>query len=312
MKVLVTGAAGFIGFHVCNRLLDRGDEVVGVDSFNNLPYGTSIKKDRYLLLCEKNFAFIEQDLSESTPNMDGIDVVCHLAATAGVRMSIEYPSEYIKANICATTNLLEACKNSDVQNFVFASSSSVYGLEKSIPFSEDLKCDTPVSLYAATKRSCELIAHTYSHLFDMNITGLRFFTVYGPWGRPDMALFLFAKNILEGKPIDVYNHGDMMRDFTYVDDIVDGIVRCLDKPSKFEIFNIGCGSPQSLLDFVSTIEECCERKAEMNMMSMQQGDVHGTHANIDKIRETHGYEPTTPISVGIPKTIEWFKEYYGY
>lgn len=317
MRILVTGAAGFIGYHLCNRLLDRGDEVVGVDNFIPIPYDTPIKTDRWAKLKDQdNFISAEGNVLVPgsvtlTDLLSGVDVVCHLAATAGVRKSIEVPDQYIQTNIVCTANLLEACKDKQLDNFVFASSSSVYGESDGAICSEHSCADRPVSLYAATKRSCELIAHSYNKIYDMKITGLRFFTVYGPWGRPDMALYKFVMNIFENKPIDVFNKGELKRDFTYIDDIVDGIILCLDNPVDFEIFNIGCGSPQNLMDFIRVIEQACHKTTKLNLLPMQRGDVKSTFADISKIKSIHGYEPKITIDKGIPRTVRWMQEYYG-
>lgn len=303
MKVLVTGAAGFIGFHLCSKLLERGDEVVGVDNFCDIPYDNRLKRERAKRL---KITLFELDCAEKLPKeVLNVDAVCHLAATAGVRHSLERPLGYIHSNVLAFTNLLESFKQNGV-NFVFASSSSVYGDSKVMPFKEDWRSDRPISLYAATKRSDELIAYSYHAVYNMPITALRFFSVYGPWGRPDMALYIFTKNILRGLPIPVYNNGEMARDWTYVDDIVDGVIRCLDKPASYDVVNIGYGQPQKLMDFIHQIESCCGKKAIINFLPMQSGDVVSSHADIQKISNLYGYSPKTNMIDGVKITVDWF------
>lgn len=313
---LVTGAAGFIGFHVAEALLRRGDIVVGLDNLNQY-YDPSLKEARLIILSNiSGFKFIRGDIASYQTvrevfEKEDIDCVCHLAAQAGVRYSIDNPSAYILSNEVGFFNVLECARHADVDNFVYASSSSVYGSNKKSPFSVRDNVDHPISLYAATKKSNELTAHSYSHLFKINTTGLRFFTVYGPYGRPDMALFKFCKAILEGKPIDVYNHGKMKRDFTYIDDIVSGILAALDNQSRYEIFNLGNNRPVELLDFIKWIEKALGKKAELNMMPMQPGDVESTCADIDYSREKLGYSPKTPVEEGIKKFVDWYRKYYN-
>ncbi len=330
MKILVTGAAGFIGYHTCLRLLSRGDEVVGIDNLNDY-YDPRLKEDRLKQLEPLDgFRFERLDITDR----DGVaDVfrqvrpqrVVHLAAQAGVRYSLENPYAYVDSNLVGFASILEGCRHGEVEHLVYASSSSVYGMNTKMPFSVEDNVDHPVSLYAATKKANELMAHTYSHLFGMPTTGLRFFTVYGPWGRPDMALFKFTKAILNGTPIDLYNHGKMRRDFTYVDDIVEGVVRVLDKapeaglgtvkpgtsPDAYRVYNIGNGSPVELLRFVEVIEECLSRKAVVNMLPMQPGDVEATWADVEALKQDVGFEPSTPIEVGVAKFVEWYRSYYG-
>lgn len=309
MRVLLTGCAGFIGFHLSKFLLDRGDEVVGVDNLNNFVYDNKIKSDRLDILENyDNFDFYYHEVNKIPNDLYGCDIVCHLAAHAGVRNSISSPEEYVNCNVLQFTNLLDKCKNK-VKNFVFASSSSVYGGGKVFPSSELMDITKPISLYAATKAMDELLTYNYHHMFNIPITGLRFFTVYGPWGRPDMALMIFIKNIMEEKPIQLFNNGEMYRDFTYIDDIVRGIVKCLENPCKYEIFNIGRGKSEKLYDFVKIIEECCGKKAIIEFKPMQPGDVVNSWASTDKIFNFYNYRPNIDISVGIPKTVEWYKNY---
>jgi UDP-glucuronate 4-epimerase len=314
--ILVTGSAGFIGFHVANALMARGDTVIGYDNVNDY-YDVKLKEARLAIL-EKNdrFTFYRADLAdldamknvfESHP----IDRVCHLAAQAGVRYSLENPFVYEQANCVGFLNIIELSKDHKVKNFVYASSSSVYGGNKKKPFCVEDRVDNPVSLYAATKKSNELTAHVYHHLYDLPCTGLRFFTVYGPWGRPDMALFKFTKAILAGKPIDVYNHGKMKRDFTYIDDIVAGVLASIDRASDYEIFNLGNSNTVELLYFIECIEKALGKKADKNMMPMQPGDVPETYADIDRSREILGFDPKTNIEEGITKFIAWYKQWLG-
>ena len=348
MKILVTGTAGFIGFHLAQRLIARGDEVVGLDSVNDyydpaIKYGrltkTGIDKSQieYNKLVSSsqhdNYRFIQLKL-EDKENLDALfaeqkfDRVCNLAAQAGVRYSLINPQAYIDANIVGFVNILEACRHNDIQHLAYASSSSVYGLNESMPFSTRDNVDHPVSLYAASKKSNELMAHTYSHLFGLPTTGLRFFTVYGPWGRPDMALFLFTKAILEGKPIDVFNHGKMRRDFTFVDDIVEGVIRVIDHPPKgkpdwsgkspnpscskapYKIYNIGNSSPVELMDFIKAIEKALGKEAEKNMMPLQPGDVPATWADVSDLVEDLDYQPATTVQEGVDRFMAWYKEFY--
>ena len=334
MRVLVTGAAGFIGSHVCQVLLDRGDEVAGVDNLNDY-YDVSLKQARLDRLLDKpGFSFAKVDIGHAEPFREAFrsaspDRVVHLAAQAGVRYSLEHPQAYVDANVTGTLNVLEAVRHEGTQHLVYASTSSVYGASTRMPFSVQSGVDHPVSLYAATKRANELMAHTYSHLFQIPTTGLRFFTVYGPWGRPDMALFLFTRNILAGKPIDVFNEGHHTRDFTYVDDIVEGVVRVLDRPAApdprwvsddpapassaapFRIYNIGSNNPINLSRYIEVLEECLGRKAEKNLLPMQPGDVADTYANVDELIRDTGYKPDTPIEVGVARFVEWYTTYYG-
>ena len=334
MKALVTGAAGFIGFHLCRRLLDRGDHVIGVDNLNDY-HDVSLKEARLERLTGgENFDFRRLDIADidavrSLFAEERPEVVVNLAAQAGVRYSLQNPYAYVNANILGFTNILEGCRHNPVRHLVFASSSSVYGANTSMPFSIHHNVDHPVSLYAASKKSNELMAHTYAHLFRIPCTGLRFFTVYGPWGRPDMALFLFTRAILEGRPIDVFNHGKMRRDFTYIDDIVEGVIRVMDRPAApdpawsgaspdpgtsaapYRIYNIGNNQPVELMQFIEVIEEALGRKAELNMLPIQPGDVPATYADVDDLARDVGFSPATPIEVGIGRFVEWFRSYYG-
>ncbi|HFD86437.1 MAG TPA: NAD-dependent epimerase [Gammaproteobacteria bacterium] len=333
MKVLVTGTAGFIGSNVAHYLLDRGDEVVGIDNLNDY-YDVNLKKDRLSKLQSKTgFTDLRLDLEDR----DGIaaafaqhkpDRVVHLAAQAGVRYSLVNPLAYIDSNIVGTTNILEGCRHNDVEHLVYASSSSVYGANTKMPFSIHDNVDHPVSLYAASKKANELMAHTYSHLYQIPTTGLRFFTVYGPWGRPDMALFLFTKAILEGKPIDVFNYGKCRRDFTYIDDIVEGVVRTLDNIATpnpdwsgdnpdtgtsyapYRLYNIGNNQPVELLRFIEIIEECIGKEAKKNMLPLQPGDVPATYANVDDLIKDVGFKPATAIEDGIENFVKWYRDYY--
>lgn len=323
--VLVTGAAGFIGFHTATRLLQAGRKVVGVDNLNDY-YDPELKKGRLQQLDNfEGFSFVKADISdkaameklwaEQGPFLE----VIHLAAQAGVRYSLENPYSYINSNCMGHVTIMEMCRHTEgFKHLLYASSSSVYGKNKKLPYSTDDSVDKPISLYAATKRADELMSHTYSHLFDLPQTGLRFFTVYGPWGRPDMALFIFTKNICEGKPIPVFNNGNMKRDFTYVDDIVSGIVGALDKPpvregdeAPWRVLNIGNNRSEKLMDFVELIQEELGKKAEIDFKPMQPGDVPETYADIEAIQKLTGYAPTTTIKEGIPRFIAWYKDYYG-
>lgn len=333
-NVLVTGAAGFIGFHICQKLLEQGDRVIGLDNLNDY-YDVNLKRGRLALLeAHSNFQFHRLDLADRS-GMEHlfasaeIERVVHMAAQAGVRYSLQNPHAYVDSNLVGFVNLLEGCRHHEIEHLVFASSSSVYGANRSMPFSVHDNVDHPLSLYAATKKANELMAHTYSHLYRLPITGLRFFTVYGPWGRPDMAMFSFTKAILEGRPIDVYNHGKMRRDFTYVDDIVDGVLRTLDNSpapdpnwsglnpdpaasnAPYRIYNIGNNRPVELLRFIEVLEDCLGIPAQKNLMPLQPGDVLETYANIDDLRRDVGYEPKTPIEVGIPQFVDWYCSYYG-
>ena len=337
MKILVTGAAGFIGYHLVKKLVDRGDNVVGLDQINDY-YDVKLKLDRLSLsginidkigynriihsTTNKNYKFIKLDLEDKSKlenlfSIEKFDAVCNLAAQAGVRYSLKNPDVYVSCNIVGFVNILECCKNAGVMNLTYASSSSVYGSNESLPYKTTQSVDFPISLYAATKKSNELMAHVYSHLFKIRTTGLRFFTVYGPWGRPDMALFLFVKAALEGRKIDVFNNGNMLRDFTYVDDIVNGVVKVIDSQvvyddsrSEYNIYNIGNNNPVKLLDFILAIEQKLGMKIEKNLMPIQPGDVASTYADVSGLEKDFNYRPDTPISVGISKFVDWYMEYY--
>jgi len=315
-KILVTGAAGFIGSHLSHKFCHNGDEVVGIDNFNDY-YDVNLKKARIdRLTALENFTLQDGDISDRD-FVNSVfydfkpDRVVHLAAQAGVRYSIDNPHAYVDSNLVGFVNMLEACRHNNVQHFVYASSSSVYGANKKLPFSVDDNVDYPISLYAATKKSNELMAHSYAHLYGLPCTGLRFFTVYGPWGRPDMALFLFTKAILENKPIKVFNQGQMKRDFTYVDDIVSGIVASLDKSYPHEIFNLGNSNTVDLMYFIERIEKELGKKAIKKMMPMQKGDVAETFADISKAQKMLGFRPKTSVDKGIKKFIAWYKKYYN-
>lgn len=328
---LVTGAAGFIGFHVAKHLLGRGDRVVGIDNLNDY-YDVSLKEDRLAQLDGgEGFQFTRLGV-EDRPGMQRLfedqifDVVIHLAAQAGVRYSLENPSAYVDSNLVGFGNILEACRHQSVGHLVYASSSSVYGANGEMPFSTDQSVDHPLSLYAATKKANELMAHTYSHLYDLPTTGLRFFTVYGPWGRPDMATFLFTKAILDGQPIRVFNAGKMKRDFTYIDDIVEGVVRVSDRiperdnecpsdkpdrsPAPYRVYNIGNNKPVELLRFIEVIEEALGVEAEKEFLPMQPGDVPATFADVSALQQDVGFHPDTPIEVGIGEFVNWYRDYY--
>jgi UDP-glucuronate 4-epimerase len=335
MKILVTGAAGFIGFHTARKLLARGDEVVGLDNLNPY-YDVTLKRARLAQLTEEpHFRFVELDLAYDRAltqffNREKFARVVHLAAQAGVRYSLEDPHAYVRSNVSGTLNVLEGCRHNGTEHLVYASTSSVYGANTNMPFSTHATADHPLSLYAATKRATELMAHNYSSLFKFATTGLRFFTVYGPWGRPDMALFLFTRNILEGKPIDVFNHGHHKRDFTYVEDIAEGVVRALDRPpgpdptwrsdapdpassnAPFRLYNIGNNRPIELMRYIEVIEEYLGRKAQKNMLPLQLGDVPDTFADIEDLVRDVGYRPSTSVEVGVRRFVDWFCEYYGY
>lgn len=334
MKILVTGAAGFIGMHTSLRLLARGDEVVGLDNLNDY-YDVSLKEARLALLTpHSNFRFVKLDVADRAGMErlfaeEGFERVIHLAAQAGVRYSLKNPHAYIDSNIVGFMNILEGCRHGKVQHLVYASSSSVYGGNTKMPFSEHDNVDHPVSMYAATKKANELMAHTYSHLYGLPTTGLRFFTVYGPWGRPDMALFLFTKAILEGRPIEVFNYGKMKRDFTYIDDIVEGVVRVTDRiaapdpafdpmnpdpatsNAPYRVFNIGNHNPVDLMDFISALEEALGKKAQKNFLPMQDGDVPATYADTGALRAEVGIAPNTPVKEGVAKFVEWYRGYYN-
>jgi UDP-glucuronate 4-epimerase len=333
MKILVTGAAGFIGMTASLRLLSRGDQVVGLDNLNDY-YDVQLKRDRLARLqVHPNFRFVQLDVADRAGverlfAEEKFDRVIHLAAQAGVRYSLQNPHAYIDSNVVGFMNVLEGCRHNQVAHLVYASSSSVYGGNTHMPFSVHDSVDHPVSMYAATKKANELMAHTYSHLFGLPTTGLRFFTVYGPWGRPDMALFLFTKAILEGRPIDVFNHGQMQRDFTYVDDIVEGVIRVTDRvaapapdynaaspdPSTshapYRVFNIGNHQPVPLMDFITTIEEALGQKAEKNFLPLQDGDVPATYADVQALHDWVDFTPATSIDVGIRNFVQWYRAYY--
>ncbi|HEX7218635.1 MAG TPA: NAD-dependent epimerase [Burkholderiales bacterium] len=314
MKVLLTGVAGFIGMHSARRLLARGDEVIGVDNLNPY-YPVQLKKDRLAQLKHPKLRFHELDIADAAAlrklfEKERPERVLHLAAQAGVRYSLENPAAYIQTNLVGFANLLECCRAHAPQNLVYASSSSVYGSNQELPWSESQNVDHPVSLYAATKKSNELMAHVYSHLYGLNTTGLRFFTVYGPWGRPDMSPMIFANAIVQGKPIPVFNHGDMQRDFTYVDDIVEGTLRVLDKPTRYAVYNIGNHQPVNLLDYIAALERAFGKEAKLEMKPMQPGDVKATYADTSALQKAVGFAPSTPLDTGLARFAEWFKGYY--
>lgn len=334
MKILVTGAAGFIGYHTAQALLDRGDHVVGLDNLNDY-YDVTLKEARLEQIQGRNgFTFVKADLAdreaiEKVFDAEKFDRVIHLAAQAGVRYSLENAHAYIDSNLVGFTNILEGCRHAEVEHLVFASSSSVYGANTQMPFSVHQNVDHPLSLYGATKKANELMAHTYAHLYGLPVTGLRFFTVYGPWGRPDMALFIFTKKILAGEPIDVFNNGEHARDFTYIDDIVEGVVRSIGhvatpnpdwdsadpdpgtSSAPYRLYNIGNNKPVRLMDFIAHIENALGKEAEKNFLPMQPGDVPETYADIDALEEAVGYRPKTDIADGIAKFVEWYRGYYG-
>ncbi len=347
MKVLVTGTAGFIGFHLAKKLLERGDEVVGLDNINdyydvNLKYARlkelgiqqeNIQENQLIESIDSKHKFIKTDLAnretvEKLFETEQFDAVCNLAAQAGVRYSLENPHAYINSNVVGFMNILESCRHNGVKNLAYASSSSVYGLNKSQPFKTTDHTDHPVSLYAATKKSNEMMAHTYSHLYNISTTGLRFFTVYGPWGRPDMAPILFTDAILNNRPIKVFNHGNMSRDFTYIDDIVDGIIKVLDNPAKpnenwnpenptpssssapYRIYNIGNNAPVNLMEFITEIETSLGQVAEKNFMEMQAGDVESTYADTSGLMNDFNYSPSTSLDEGVASFVKWYREFY--
>ncbi|WP_338518232.1 NAD-dependent epimerase [Alteromonas gracilis] len=337
MKILVTGAAGFIGAAVSQYLINRGDEVVGIDNINDY-YDVNLKHARLAQLSSSKasslFSFIQMGVEDREKMSDlfathKFDRVVHLAAQAGVRYSLENPSAYIDSNIVGFGNILEGCRHNNVQHLVYASSSSVYGANETMPFSEQHNVDHQVSLYAASKKANELMAHTYSHLYNLPTTGLRFFTVYGPWGRPDMALFKFTKAILEGKTIDVYNYGDHRRDFTYIDDIVEGVIRSLDNVAKpneewdgsnpdpstskapYKVYNIGAQTPVHLLKFIETLEDALGIEAKKNLLPMQPGDVPDTYADVSALVNDTGYQPSTDVTTGIKAFVEWYRGFYN-
>ena len=319
--ILVTGAAGFIGYHVAERLLARGDAVVGIDNLNDY-YDPRLKQARLARLAHPRFAFERLELADRAAVEElfarhRFSRIVHLAAQAGVRYSLTHPHAYVDANVTGFLNLLEAARARPVAHFVYASSSSVYGANRKLPFSVDDRVDHPVSLYAATKRANELMAFVYARTFGVPLTGLRFFTVYGPWGRPDMAAMIFTRAILAGEPIDVYNHGDMSRDFTYIDDIVSGVVAIADRlPApeggvQHRVYNIGNHRPEPLLRFIEVLADALGRKPRMNLMPMQPGDVQATYADIEAIQRDYGWRPTTTIDEGLPKLVAWYRQYYG-
>ncbi|RKZ35974.1 MAG: capsular biosynthesis protein CpsI [Gammaproteobacteria bacterium] len=334
MKVLVTGAAGFIGSQLSKRLLERGNEIVGLDNLNEY-YDINLKKARLTQLEElPNFRFIKLELADRSSiaelfAREKFNRVVNLAAQAGVRYSIENPHAYVDSNVVGFVNLLEGCRHNNVEHLVFASSSSVYGLNTLMPFSVHQNVDHPISLYAATKKANELMAHTYAHLYNLPTTGLRFFTVYGPWGRPDMALFKFTKAILEDKPIDVYNYGKMRRDFTYIDDIVEGVIRVLEhipssnpdwssdspdpstSPAPYKLYNIGNNQPVELMHYIETLEKALGKPAKKNMLPMQAGDVPMTYADVNDLEREVGFKPQTSIVEGIGHFVKWYKSYYN-
>ena len=347
MKILVTGTAGFIGYYLAKKLLDKGHNVVGIDNINdyydiNLKYGrlkelgidiAKVEVNKRVDSTLEDHAFYKMDLADGGAidrlfKEEAFDAVCNLAAQAGVRYSLENPTAYIQSNLTGFANILEACRNHEVENLSYASSSSVYGLNKSMPFKVSDSVDHPVSLYAATKKSNELMAHTYSHLYGIRTTGLRFFTVYGPWGRPDMAPMLFADAILNDRPIKVFNYGKMERDFTYVEDIVEGVVRVIENPAKsnenfdyyhpdpasspapYRVYNIGNGTPVKLMDFITTLEKHLGKKAQMNMMPIQPGDVEATWADTSALEKDVGYKPTTNLDAGVEQFVRWYRKFY--
>ncbi|MFP4128318.1 MAG: NAD-dependent epimerase [Desulfonatronovibrio sp.] len=348
MKILITGTAGFIGFHLALAFARRGDEVIGIDNINDY-YDVNVKYGRLeysgfsgpydsngLTWSDKypNLGFIRMNLEdreglEKLFREQKFERVCNLAAQAGVRYSLTNPHAYVNSNVVGYVNLLECCRHNNIEHFVFASSSSVYGLNETQPFSTHDNVDHPISLYAATKKSNELMAHTYAHLYRLPCTGLRFFTVYGPWGRPDMALFLFTRAIMKGRPINVFNHGKMQRDFTYIDDIVEGVIRVVDKvPSgnpawsgknpdpassraPYKLYNIGNNNPVQLMDFITTLEKTLGRKAEKNLLPLQPGDVPSTYADVEDLVEDLGYKPETTVQEGISKFIEWYRKFFN-
>ncbi|HMB73945.1 MAG TPA: NAD-dependent epimerase [Gammaproteobacteria bacterium] len=333
MKLLITGAAGFIGFHTAKHLLERGEQVVGLDNLNDY-YDVTLKEARLKLLAgHSSFEFVRLDLADRKGmaalfKAEKFDRVIHLGAQAGVRYSIENPYAYIDSNVQGTITILEGCRHNEVEHLVYASTSSVYGANTKMPFSVHQNVDHPLSLYAATKKSNELMAHTYASLYGLPVTGLRFFTVYGPYGRPDMALFLFTKSILAGEPIDVFNYGNHKRDFTYVDDIVEGVVHACDhvatenpgwdsdapdpgtSPAPYRLYNIGNQAPVELMHYIEVIEECLGRKAEKNLLPLQAGDVPDTWADVEDLVTDVGYRPSTPVEVGVRRFIDWYLEYY--
>lgn len=334
MTILVTGSAGFIGYHTTRKLLERGERVVGLDNVNDY-YDVALKEARLKQLEPfENFTLARLDLEDNEGvaglfREHGFKTVIHLAAQAGVRYSLENPRAYVDANVVGFLNIIEGCRHNGIGHLVYASTSSVYGANTDMPFSVKRGVNHPLTLYAATKKANELMAHTYSSLFNLPTTGLRFFTVYGPWGRPDMALFLFTKNILAGKPIDVFNHGKHVRDFTYVDDIVEGVIRAHDNVAQpndtwdsdhpdpstsaapYRVYNIGNSQPQELMRYIEVLEECLGKKAEMNLLPLQPGDVPATNADVSELADDVGYKPDTTIETGVARFVEWYREFYG-
>jgi UDP-glucuronate 4-epimerase len=312
LKILLTGAAGFIGMHCAKRLLERGDEVIGVDNLSPY-YSVELKKDRLkqLALDCRILDIADAAALAKLFEAEKPDAVLHLAAQAGVRYSLENPAAYVETNLVGFANLLECCRRHPPRHLVFASSSSVYGNNPELPWAETHNVDRPISLYAATKKSNELMAHVYSHLYGLNSTGLRYFTVYGPWGRPDMSPMLFAQAIVEGRPIQVFNHGDMQRDFTYIDDIVEGTLRVLDRPTRYAVYNIGNHQPVGLRDYIAELERALGRKAKLEMKPMQPGDVKATYADTRALRDAVGFAPSTPLATGLARFAAWFRQYYG-
>jgi UDP-glucuronate 4-epimerase len=334
MKILVTGAAGFIGSQLSKRLLERGDEVVGLDNLNNY-YDVNLKRARLAQLQGRiNFNFVKLDLENRNAiaelfSQEKFNKVVNLAAQAGVRYSIDNPHAYVDSNIVGFVNILEGCRHNNIEHLVFASSSSVYGLNTKMPFSVHHNVDHPISLYAASKKTNELMAHSYAHLYNLPATGLRFFTVYGPWGRPDMALFKFTKNIIDGQPIDIYNNGRMQRDFTYIDDIIEGVIRVIDKipqanpnwsgdipdpctsPAPYQLYNIGNNNPVELMYYIETLEKALGKKAKKNLLPMQAGDVPATYADVADLERDIGFKPQTSVEEGIKHFVEWYYEYFN-
>lgn len=322
-KVFITGGAGFIGFHLSKSLLNKGCHVIGLDNLNDY-YDVELKMDRLnILRNHDNYKFYKDDLSDKERlnfifSEERPDIVVNLGAQAGVRYSIDNPDAYMQSNVMGFYNILECCRKYPVEHLVFASSSSVYGANKKVPFSTEDRVDYPVSLYAATKKTNELMAHCYSKLYKIPATGLRFFTVYGPFGRPDMAYFKFAKKIMNGEPIQIYNNGDMMRDFTFIEDIVLGVENILSNPpaemetgAQYKVYNIGNNKPESLMYFIQTLEKCLGREAEKQFLPMQPGDVYQTYADVTELMHDFDFKPSTSIEIGLAKFVEWFKEYYG-
>jgi len=314
MKIFLTGCAGFIGYHTTIALLERGDEVIGLDNVNAY-YEPSLKEKRLeMLQGRKGFTFVKGDILDRklvAETMKGVDRVCHLAALAGVRYAFDHPDEYIDINIRGFFHILDEVRKQKIPGLIYASSSSVYGGNEKLPCSESDRTDDQLSLYGMNKKDNELMAHTFHHLYGVHVTGLRFFTVYGPWGRPDMALFMFTQALLEDRPLQVYGHGKMQRDFTYVDDIVSGIVASIDKNYPEEVFNLGCGRKEELMEYIRMVEVSVGKEAKKDYLEMQPGDVKATLADISKAQKMLGFEPKTTIKEGVPKFVQWYREYYG-